>query len=43
MAEGRRVIAPDGIGLIVFAHKSTSGWEAQLKAMIDAGWVIRAS
>ncbi|MEW6459454.1 MAG: DUF1156 domain-containing protein, partial [Bacillota bacterium] len=40
MAEGRRVLAPDGIGVVVFAHKSTSGWEAQLQAMIDAGWTV---
>ena len=33
----------DGIGMIVFAHKSTSGWEAQLQAMVDAGWIITAS
>ncbi|MEI6703981.1 MAG: DUF1156 domain-containing protein, partial [Deltaproteobacteria bacterium] len=43
MAEGRRVLMPKGIGVIVFAHKSTSGWEAQLQAMIGAGWTITAS
>ena len=43
MGEGRRVVDPNGIGLIVFAHKSTAGWEAQLQAMIDAGWVITGS
>jgi very-short-patch-repair endonuclease len=43
MAEGRRVVAPNGIGLIVFAHKSTAGWEAQLQAMIDAGWIFTGS
>lgn len=43
MSEGRRVLASDGIGIVVFAHKSTSGWEAQLKAMIDAGWIVIAS
>ncbi|MEW6459443.1 MAG: DUF1156 domain-containing protein, partial [Bacillota bacterium] len=43
MAEGRRVLAPDGIGVVVFAHKSTSGWEAQLQAMIDAGWTVTGS
>jgi putative DNA methylase len=36
MAEGRRVVVPGGIGVVVFAHKSTSGWEAQLQAMLDA-------
>ncbi|MDB9346748.1 DUF1156 domain-containing protein [Nodularia spumigena] len=43
MAEGRRVVAPNGIGLIVFAHKSTAGWEAQLQAMIDSGWIFTGS
>ncbi len=43
LAEGRRVLAPNGIGVIVFAHKSTAGWEALLQAMIDAGWIITGS
>ena len=43
MAEGRRILNSDGIGIVVFAHKSTSGWEAQLQAMIDAGWVMTGS
>ncbi|MEE4356627.1 MAG: DUF1156 domain-containing protein, partial [Desulfococcaceae bacterium] len=43
MAEGRRILSPDGIGIVVFAHKSTSGWEAQLQAMVDAGWTMTGS
>ncbi len=43
MAEGRRILKPSGIGLVVFAHKSTAGWEAQLQAMVDAGWTITGS
>lgn len=43
MSEGRRILRDDGIGVVVFAHKSTSGWEAQLQAMIDADWTITAS
>lgn len=43
MAEGRRILRPDGIGVVVFAHKSTTGWETQIKAMIDAGWVVTGS
>ena len=43
MREGRRVLAPEGIGLVVFAHKTTSGWEAQLQAMIEAGWTFTGS
>ncbi len=43
MGEGRRTTRPDGVGVVVFAHKSTAGWESQLQAMIDAGWTITAS
>lgn len=43
LAEGRRVVTPEGIGVVVFAHKTTAGWEAQLQAMLSAGWVITAS
>jgi putative DNA methylase len=43
MKEGCRLLVPNGIGVVVFAHKSTSGWEAQLQAMIDAGWIIVGS
>lgn len=42
-AEGRRVLRPDGIGTIVFASKTTASWEAILKAVVDAGWIITAS
>jgi adenine-specific DNA methylase len=43
MAEGRRVLHPSGVGIVVFAHKSTAGWEAQLQAMVDAGWIMTGS
>ncbi|MFN0137420.1 MAG: NADAR domain-containing protein [Phycisphaerae bacterium] len=43
MVEGRRVTRPDGVGVVVFAHKSTAGWETQLAAMIEAGWIITGS
>lgn len=43
MMEGRRIARPSGVGIVVFAHKSTAGWESQLQAMIDAGWVITGS
>lgn len=42
-AEGRRVLAPDGLGVIVFAHKTTEGWEALLQALLHAGFVITGS
>jgi len=41
--EARRVVAPDGIGVVVFAHKSTAGWEAVLSALIEAGWIATGS
>ncbi len=43
MHEGRRIIQPRGIGTVVFAHKSTGGWEAVLQSILAAGWVITAS
>ena len=42
-AEGRRVLQEDGIGSVVFAHKSTEGWEALLSGMIRGGWTITGS
>ncbi|MBI3493149.1 MAG: DUF1156 domain-containing protein [Acidobacteria bacterium] len=41
--EGRRVLRPDGIGTIVFASKTTASWEAILKAVVDAGWIVTGS
>lgn len=42
-AEGRRVLKDDGIGSVVFAHKTTEGWEALLSGMIRGGWTITGS
>ena len=42
-ADSRRVLSPTGIGVVVFAHKTTSGWEAMLQALVSAGWTITAS
>jgi adenine-specific DNA methylase len=42
-AEARRVLQPGGIGTIVFASKTTASWEAILKAVVDAGWIITGS
>jgi nitrogen fixation-related uncharacterized protein len=43
MKEGRRILSADGIGCVVFAHKTTEGWEALISGMLEAGWVISAS
>ena len=42
-AEGRRVLHEDGVGSVVFAHKTTEGWEALLSGMIRGSWTITAS
>jgi adenine-specific DNA methylase len=36
-ADSRRVLSEDGLGCVVFAHKSTEGWEALLSGMITGG------
>ena len=42
-AEGRRVLRKEGVGSVVFAHKTTEGWEALLSGMIQGGWTITGS
>ena len=41
--EGRRVLREDGVASVVFAHKTTEGWEALLSGMIRGGWTITGS
>ena len=41
--EGRRVLSEHGIGSVVFAHKTTEGWEALLSGLMRGGWTITAS
>jgi hypothetical protein len=43
MREGRRLLREDGLGAVVFAHKTTEGWEALLSGMLRAGWIVTAS
>jgi len=40
---GRRSLREDGIAGVVFAHKTTEGWEALLSGMVSGGWTITAS
>ena len=42
-AEGRRILRRDGVGSVVFAHKTTEGWEALLSGLIRGGWVVTGS
>jgi putative DNA methylase len=41
--EARRILQNHGVGCVVFAHKTTEGWEALLSGMVQARWVITAS
>ncbi|HEC67878.1 MAG TPA: DUF1156 domain-containing protein [Candidatus Desulfofervidus auxilii] len=38
-----RVLKPDGIAIIVYAHKATEAWEALIKSLLDANLIITAS
>ena len=42
-AEGRRVLQDNGVGCVVFAHKTTEGWEALLSGILAGRWVITGS
>jgi len=43
LTEGNRVLRSHGLGVIVFAHKTTDAWETMLQSVLDAGWVVVAS
>ena len=38
--EMHRVLKPNGIAVIVYAHKSTEGWETLMNALLDSNLVI---
>jgi hypothetical protein len=40
---GRKALLPSGCASIVFAHKTTEGWEALLSGITGGGWCITAS
>ncbi len=41
--EGSRILEDNGIASVVFAHKTTEGWEALLNGMIEGGFTIISS
>jgi adenine-specific DNA methylase len=43
MAEAKRLLSEEGVASVVFAHKTTEGWEAIIGAMLKADLVITAS
>ena len=38
--EIHRVLKPDGIAIIVYAHKSTEGWETLINSLLDSGLIM---
>ncbi len=43
LTRARGVLHREGIGSVVFAHKSTTGWEAMLGSLVEAGWTVTGS
>lgn len=41
--EMHRVIKPNGIAVIVYAHKTTEGWESMLTGLVNAGFIVTGS
>ena len=41
--EIHRVLKPDGISVIVYAHKSTKGWEILINSLLQSGLVVTAA
>ena len=41
--EIHRVLKPDGISVIVYAHKSTGGWETLINSLLQSGLVVTAA
>ena len=39
-SEIHRIMKPNGIVTIVYAHKSTAGWEALINSLLDSGLII---
>lgn len=41
--EAHRVLKPSGIAVVVYAHKTTEGWETMLNGLREAGFVVSGS
>jgi adenine-specific DNA methylase len=41
--EINRVLKPNGVAVIVYAHKSTAAWETLLNSLLDSGLVVTAA
>ena len=38
-----RVLKPDGVAVIVYAHKTTAGWETLVNSLLDSGLIMTAA
>jgi len=43
LQEIHRVLKPNGIAIIVYAHKSLSGWETLINSLLDSGLIITSA
>lgn len=43
MCESKRITQSNGIICVVFAHKTTTGWESLINALLNAGLIVTAS
>ena len=43
LREMYRVLKPNGILVLVYAHKTTEGWETLIKSILEAGFTITAA
>jgi adenine-specific DNA methylase len=41
--EMNRILKPNGVAVIVYAHKSTSGWETVINALLDSSLIITSA
>jgi len=41
--EIQRVLKPNGLSVIVYAHKTTEGWETLINSLLDSGLVMTAA
>ena len=41
--DGKQITQEDGIASVVFAHKSTEGWEALISGITRGGWIVTGS
>lgn len=43
LENARCSVRPNGLGIILFAHKDTAAWEAMLQSVLRAGWIVTSS